>query len=136
MVSKELGGVEYDEKLVKTCRRNLRRLKLDGEVSVTCGDARSFTHYGDYDVFYFFNPFMNDVMTEVIDRIIEACRGKEIMLLYYRPRYTEHIENCGYFTKVCTCEGAAKGYYVNIYRGRIPALEAEAAQSASEVHAG
>lgn len=123
----KVGGVEYDEKLVKICRRNLLRLKLDGEVSVTCGDACSFARYGDYDVFYFFNPFMSDMMTKVIDRIIESCRGKEIMLLYYRPRYTAHIEGCGYFTKVCSYESGVKGYDVNIYQGRIPLLEKKTA---------
>ena len=116
----KVGGVEYDEKLCKICARNMKRLHIAKDVTVTCGDARTFENYGDYDVFYFFNPFMEDVMNVVIDSILSQCRGREIMLIYYRPRYTARIEGCGYFEKVCTFESSIKGYNASIYRGKIP----------------
>ncbi len=115
-----VGGVEYDEKVCQICKKNMKRLKLDGKISVSCGDARTFEHYGDYDVFYFFNPFMDDVMHAVMDQILAQCRGREIMVIYYHPRYTDAIESCGYFTKEQELYDEVKNYTANIYRGRIP----------------
>lgn len=114
-----VGGVEYDEKLCRICRRNLRRLGLDG-VSVACADAGGWDGYGDYDVFYFFNPFQADVMARVVARIREQCRGREILLIYYRPRYTEAIEAGGLFRCEAELHDEVKGYDARIYRGRMP----------------
>lgn len=117
---KKIGGVEYDEKLCKICRRNMERLQIAQDVTVTYTDAREFGNYGMYDVFYFFNPFMEEVMAAVIDRIVNQCRGREIMIIYYRPRYASRIENIGYFEKICTFDSTIKGYQANVYRGSIP----------------
>ena len=116
----KIGGIEYDEKLWKICVRNMKRLGIDRDVTVAHEDARTFSGYGNYDVFYFFNPFVEEVMNQVIGQIIEQCKGRQIMIIYYRPRYTDWIEGCGYFQKICTFEDSAKGYSANIYQGRIP----------------
>lgn len=116
----KVGGVEYDEKLVEICNRNMKKLKLSDSVTVECGDACTFERYGEYDVFYFFNPFVDEIMHKVIDQIIAQCRGKEIMIIYYRPRYTDAIENCGYFTKEHVLHDDVKDYMANVYRGVIP----------------
>ena len=76
--------------------------------------------YGDYDVFYFFNPFQADVMARVVARIREQCRGREILLIYYRPRYTEAIEAGGLFRCEAELHDEVKGYDARIYRGRMP----------------
>lgn len=114
-----VGGVEYDEKLCRVCRRNMKRLGL-GDVSVTCADAGAWDGYGGYDVFYFFNPFRADVMHRVIARIVEQCRGREIVLIYYRPRYAEVIEGTGLFRCVAELHDAEKDYDARVYWGKIP----------------
>lgn len=116
----KVGGVEYDEKLYKTCMKNMKKLKLTDGVSVTCGDARDYAHYGDYDVFYFFNPFKDEVMHTVMEKIIQQCRGKEIMIIYYRPRFTSAIDDSGYFTLVKELHDELKGYDAHVYHGVIP----------------
>lgn len=114
-----VGGVEYDEKLCRICRRNMRRLGLD-DVFVACADAGAWDGYGGYDVFYFFNPFRADVMERVVECILRQCRGREIMLIYYRPRYTEAIERSGAFALVAELHDAEKNYDARVYRGKIP----------------
>ncbi len=115
-----VGGIEFDAKLHEICMKNLKRLKLQDQVYPVSGDAQTFTGYGDYDVFYFFNPFKDEVMHRVIGNIIDQCRGKEIMLIYYRPRFTDAIDQCGYFTLEHTLHDDYKGYDANVYHGVIP----------------
>lgn len=115
-----VGGVEYDWKLYKTCEANLEKLGVRKAVDITCGDACEYEHYGDYDVFYFFNPFMDDVMRRVMEKILDQCAGKEIMILYYRPRYTDAIESSGCLKRIAERYDPAKGYNAYVYRGRIP----------------
>lgn len=116
----KVGGVEYDEKLYKICCKNLRALMLEDRVEVTCCDAAEFGGYGDYDVFYFFNPFAETVMERVMERIVKQCAGKEILLIYYRPRYVHPIERFVFLEKICEFYNAERGYNAYIYRGKIP----------------
>lgn len=116
----QVGGIEYDEKLYKICRQNLRRLGLSENVDIYCDDACEFTQYKDYNVFYFFNPFGDEMMRKVIGRILVQCRGSEILLVYYRPRYTGAIEECGYFRRTEILYDQTKNYEVYFYSGKIP----------------
>ena len=116
----KVGGVEYDEKLLGICRKNLQRLKLANRITPVCCDACGFEGYGDYDVFYFFNPFGEEIMRKVMHRITEQCQGKEVMLLYYRPRYAGAIEEYGCFQCVSEFFDPERGYNARVYRGIIP----------------
>ena len=116
----QVGGVEYDERLCRVCRRNLERLGMAGEVQVHQGDACTFDGYGSYDVFYFFNPFQDAMMRRVIRQITAQCRGREILLIYYHPRYPDAIESCGFFKREQTLYDPVKKYEIYIYTGRIP----------------
>lgn len=116
----KVGGVEYDEKLYKICRRNLRSLMLEDRVEVTCCNAVEFRGYGDYDVFYFFNPFAEAVMEQVMENIVKQCAGKEIVVIYYRPRYVRPIEQFVFLEKIGELYNEERGYNANIYRGKIP----------------
>lgn len=116
----QVGGVEYDEALCEICRHNLERLGITQGIQVYQGDACTFTGYGDYDVFYFYNPFKAELMDQVIRRIVAQCPGREIMLIYYRPRYTEAIEGCGFFRKEHVLYDKETNYEVFIYSGKIP----------------
>ena len=66
---------------------------------------------------YYASP---NVMARVVARIREQCRGREILLIYYRPRYTEAIEAGGLFRCEAELHDEVKGYDARIYRGRMP----------------
>lgn len=114
----DVGGVEYDEKLCRIARKNMKRLGLDARI--VCADATAFDGYGDYDVFYFFNPFQGAVMERVLQQIVAQCRGREIVIIYYRPRYPEAIEQYEFFEKVQVLHDEVKDYMAHVYRGRVP----------------
>lgn len=113
-----VSGVEYDEKLCAAGRRNMKRLGLDA--AIYRADAGGFKGYGDYDVFYFFNPFQGDLMVRVVDAIVNCCRGREILILYYRPRYPEAVERYAFFHRAAVLHDPVKGYSAHVYRGHIP----------------
>ena len=116
-----VGGIEYDEKLAAICRRNMARLGLDGRVRVIRGNAADFRGYGGYNCFYFFNPFRPEIMAAVVDAICRQCRGRDVLLIYYHPRYTEAIEEAGCFRLMRVLRDPARDYDVFIYQGAIPA---------------
>lgn len=115
-----VGGLETDKRLYRICTRNMRRLGLAGKTPVTNADAGSFTGYGDYDVFYAFDEAAGGGMRTAIDRILEQCRGREIMLIYYHPRWADRIEECGCFSKTATLYDAERDYLIYLYHGMIP----------------
>lgn len=116
----KVGGIEYDEKLTEICRRNMTHLNMGRSVKVTCTDARTFERYNDYNIFYLFNPFVEDVLESVISQIVDQCQGKNIIIIYYRPRYPKPIESRPYFTKESEFYDNLSGYTANIYKGKIP----------------
>ncbi len=117
--AREMGfqadGVEYDEKMCRICRRNLARLGVPARVYQA--DARAFQGYGGYDLFYFFNPCTEAVLDRVIERIELQCRGREVMLLYYHPRYPGAMERSGVFHRISEVFDGEKGYWAYTYRG-------------------
>jgi len=116
----KVGGVEYDERLVRVCKENMEKLGVGNKVEISCCDAGTYSQYGNYDVFYFFNPFSDSMMNAVMHRIIEQCRGKEIMIIYFRPRYPQAIENSGLFRLEHQYYDKVTRYAANIYRGWVP----------------
>lgn len=116
----KVSGVEYDQRLVDICRRNMEKLGLAAEV--TCSDAAAFQGYWDYDVFYFFNPFTEDIFTKVVNAIVAQNPGKEITLVYYRPRYPHAIERHPFLKKdrEVILKWDQNHYTALIYRGTVP----------------
>lgn len=80
-----LGGVELSERLYPICLENLRKLRV-GAV-VTRADAADIHDLDDYTHFYFFNPFPELVMQQVLTNILEslAARPRAVTLIYKNP---------------------------------------------------
>lgn len=57
-------------------------------------DALELDEYGEYDVFFFFNPFSKEVFEKVINQILEN-RKKDgpLTFIYHNPLYLEVLEN-------------------------------------------
>lgn len=114
----KVGGLEYDEKMLNICRKNMDRLGISCKVTLYHADACTFRHYGNYRVFYFFNPFDESHMRKVLAQILEQCQGLEIILIYYHPRYAHVMEEPGCFTKIRSFHDPEMGYDACLYRGK------------------
>lgn len=82
---KKIAGIEYLESLVEIAQKNFRILKLNDRVYVKQADAAKFEGYGDYNVFYFFNPFEPDLMDSTIKLILSQCGGKTVWVILHNP---------------------------------------------------
>lgn len=71
---REVIGVEISEHLAQIASGNLARVKhrRAGQVEVHCCNAAVFPVPADANVFFFFNPFAGETLTEVIDRIYQS----------------------------------------------------------------
>ena len=88
-----IAGIELQKKLAETAERNFRILGLADRISCLQADAEEFDGYGDYDVFFFFNPFSEEIFTYVIDRILKSAKDDgPVTFIYHNPQYLDTLE--------------------------------------------
>lgn len=78
------GGAEYNPHLYDISISNLNKDKVSTEF-VVCGDARDFEHYGEFDVFYFNNPFEAEILVQVLKKIYETHTDKKCRCYFLNP---------------------------------------------------
>lgn len=112
-----VGGVEYTPELCAVCRKNLDILKLN-EVRLFNCDAKEFDGYGDYDIFYFCNPFDETILAVVAEKIMTAHKDSKSWIYYLNPHQAERqkaITDAG-FKFVSVIEDKNEKYFnINVY---------------------
>lgn len=89
----KIAGIEIDRDLVKTAEKNMIILKIADRVECIHADAAEFTGYGTYNVFFFFNPFSEKILRQVVSRIIDSRNEMdEIVVIYHNPRFISVFE--------------------------------------------
>lgn len=111
-----IAGIEIDPALVKIAQKNFRRLGLEDSVQVYCSDALRFERYGEFDMFYFFNPFEKEIMSEVL-AMIQGSKGdhQEYHIILHNPVCAEVVEEGG-GKLVTKLYDTVKSYETYIYR--------------------
>ena len=100
----KVAGIEYDEKLCRIARRNLR--KTSGKIKVYRADAADFPLYENYDTFYLYNPFDEKILEKCIDLILASLKKcpRKLTVFYCNPVYGDVLKKKGF-------EEAAHFYY-------------------------
>lgn len=119
----KIAGIEYSEELAKIGRKNFRLLKLDDKVKIYQADAAEFKQYEQFNVFYFFNPFIEEIMEKVIKKIMESHKGNFLVILH-NPVSREIMERYGGI-EIKRLYDKVKSYETVIYRmnGGLPAKQ-------------
>ena len=88
---KSSTGLEYEKNLHLKAQKNIQRLKYQDKVCSLNIDARFFEEYGNFDIFFMFNPFDNAVYEEVINKILLQNKSikSEKYLITYGGAHTE-----------------------------------------------
>jgi SAM-dependent methyltransferase len=81
----QVDGIELSSDLVEIARRNFTKLGAR-HVQVFCGDARQFAGYGNYNVFYLYNPFQPPILDAVLQALLaQTPAGEERIVVYNNP---------------------------------------------------
>ena len=64
------AGIEFETQLHEIALKNIDILQLSDSCTSFNLDARAFKEYADYDIYFMFNPFEDNIYKEVIDAIV------------------------------------------------------------------
>lgn len=89
----KIAGIEIDRDLVKIANKNFEILGMKNKIECIHANAAEFTGYGSYNIFFLFNPFSEQVLREVVERIIDSKKeSDEIVIIYHNPRFLSVFE--------------------------------------------
>lgn len=95
----QVDGLELSAELTEIARRNFAKLGKQ-HVSVFCEDARTFARYGNYNIFYLYNPFPPQILDQVLavlkQQTVQADPGGEQILIYNNPLGDAEMQRHGY----------------------------------------
>jgi len=111
-------GIEYSQRLHEIALKNFRILNCYDSCTSLNIDAREFSDYGDYDVYFLFNPFDDYVYYEVmmiIKRQIKSVSRVRWIIAYGKSNKDAimQLDNCHVFHQG-TCPYRNTNY--SIYR--------------------
>lgn len=95
-------GIELSAELAAGAQANLRSLRgARSPAEVKVADA-AFADYTDGTVFYMFNPFGDDTMRAVLERIAQTreTNPRPIRMIYLNPFHEHILEESGWLTRV------------------------------------
>lgn len=90
-------GLEFSKELVSCARKNMQILKK--KCKIIHADATAFDEYYNYNYFYLFNPFDENIMHAVMLKIEESYlqKPRKITIIYSNPRCHDQIIESGFF---------------------------------------
>jgi hypothetical protein len=102
---KAIVGVEFSRELHLVAQRNLAIYRGKKQrcttLSAVHADAAQYQPPCENLFVYFYNPFLRDVMRNVMVRLTQVSRerGARIVLVYFNPQSADIIERCGLFKR-------------------------------------
>jgi hypothetical protein len=97
--------VEFSAKLHQTALRNVHayrgRRQRCRELQPVHADATRFEPPAANLLVYFFNPFLQDVMAQVLQKIARTASagGHKVVLVYLNPLSSQVVEQSGLFVR-------------------------------------
>ncbi len=115
IVAAQLGfaqviGVEFARELADVAEKNLRVLNI-GNGIIIHGDAAEYDFPDSNFVLYMYNPFMADVMSEVIHRLENFCAKhprRRIFVIYHHPLFADVIDRAPFLQRLAATDGVTK----------------------------
>ena len=114
-----LIGVELDKELVENANENLQTYLLkrkESAFSFICENALNYDIPEGAATFFFFNPFSENIMDQVVKKIndYQAKTHSEVYAIYVNPQFKNVWLNAGY--EIYDCEGNKRYTEAIIFR--------------------
>ena len=81
----KIAGLEFSKELCEIANSNL--IKAEIKADIICEDAITYSDYDDYNYFYMYNPFGEEIMENVVNCINESLNRHQrtIHVIYTNP---------------------------------------------------
>jgi SAM-dependent methyltransferase len=98
---KNITGIDFAKALCILAEQNIQRTKLlypSAKFNVVCDDVVNYKIKKEQNVFFFFNPFDEVVMLEVVKNILTSLkeRSRKVYIMYVNPVHKEIFLSAGF----------------------------------------
>jgi len=98
---KKITGIDFSKSLCNEAEINIEKIKLgfpSVDFEIICDDAVNYSIKNDDTVFFFFNPFDEVVMLQVVKNILASLKKNErkIYVVYVNPLHQEIFLSAGF----------------------------------------
>lgn len=93
----EITGIDLDEELISDARNNLKTYpfkRTESTIQLIKANAIEYEYHNKPTVYFLFNPFSEEVMQKVVNRIVTLTRS-ETWFVYMNPLYLKPFEERG-----------------------------------------
>ena len=98
---KNITGIDFSESLCREAEDNIEKIKPlfpATNFKIICSDAANYTIENDTNVFFFFNPFDEVVMLQVVRKILTSLKKnpRKVYIVYVNPLHKEIFLSAGF----------------------------------------
>src|SRR6185437_410470 len=98
---KNISGIDFSEPMCREAEYNIEKTKPlfpNTNFKIICNDAANYKIEIDTDVFFFFNPFDEVVMLQVVKNILYSLRQnpRKVYVIYVNPLHKEIFLSAGF----------------------------------------
>lgn len=108
---KKIGGVEINKIDYDICRENIDKLGLTDKISIINSDILEFNNFSDYNYFYFFNPFNEEIFSKIIETISNLNNSPTIIYKNIHEKDIAILEKNKFFLHKII-KGDERDYYI------------------------
>ena len=95
---KRIGGVELSPRVHAVCQQNLKRHGLNSVELFHCNAKTLERELDEYDLFFLFNPFPPEVLSDVAHNLIASVgrEHRQITIIYQNPMFHNELRKAGF----------------------------------------
>lgn len=98
---KKITGIDFGESLCREAELNIGKIKPlfpQTNFEIICDDAVNYSIENDTNVFFFFNPFDEIVMLQIVKNILSSLKknARKIYIVYINPLHKEIFLSAGF----------------------------------------
>lgn len=98
---KNITGVDFSPSLCREAENNIEKIKPlfpTTNFKIICSDAANYSIENDTNVFFFFNPFDEVVMLQVVRKILTSLKKnpRKVYIVYVNPVHKEIFLSAGF----------------------------------------
>lgn len=89
-----LVGIDLDEELVLAANKNseIYKKREESKIAFLKSNALEFDYKNEPTVYFLFNPFNEEILKGVLDKILNAT-SSETLFIYMNPKHIEAFDN-------------------------------------------